>query len=300
MDETNKNDFPLKVLDGTTQLDMIEKKLDAIINHLGIEFQDTSREAVANNKELADFHGAMCLKNEFIVMVRDYLQRKERDHDSICIKVLKLWSFDVKSTNLGRPIADNKVMLWADEKGDHFKAKIAFRNRMPSEISIKRFPLLSDDKGVIANIYDCNFIASFADAIINRKIELSDEICSRDNITKCRSMSEDFDEWWFELCLVGDTTSSAVRVLKKIDLAVNGDFVGSLNPVGSADLTEITIMRYDNDTADFTLGNLAQVIGVNFNKLGRFLYHCILMDEIEIPGFTEWRKFKYNGPAIPE
>lgn len=295
MDETN---FPLKVLDGITQLDKIEKKLDAIIQHLGIEVEDTSREAVANNKELADFHGARWQKNEFVHMVSEYLKRKERDHDSICIKVLQLWSFDVKSTNLEHH-SSNQVMLWADEKGDHFKANLTFKNGMPWEISLKRFPLLSDDTGVTANIYDCNFIASFADAIINRKIELSDEILSRDNITKCRSMSEDFDEWWF-MCLVGDTTRSAVRVLKKIDLAVNGEFVGSLNPVGSADLTEITIMRYDNDTADFTLGNLAQVTGVNFNKLGRFLYHCILMDEIEIPGFTEWRKFKYEGPAIPE
>lgn len=297
MDETNKNDFPLKVLDWTTQLDMIEKKLDAIINHLGIEFQDTSREAVANNKELADFHGARCQKNEFLVMVRDYLTAKEKDHDDICIKVLQPWSFDVRSTNLKHNI-DNKVTLWGDEKGDHFKARLTTRNNgFTLEIDIRRFPLISDDTGVIADITNCNFFNSLADAIINHKIEIS-ELGSFDT-KKCRSISEDFDEWWF-LCLVGDTTRSDVRVLKKIDLAVNGEFVGSLNPVGSTDLTEITITRYDNDTADFTLGNLAQVIGVNFNKLGRFLYHCILMEEIEIPGFTEWRKFKYNGPAIPE
>ena len=294
--ETN---FPLKVLDGITQLDKIEKKLDAIIQHLGIELEDTSREAVANNKELADFHEARCVKNEFLLMVQNYLKTKERDHDDICIKVLNPWSFDVRSTNLG-PGSNNQVTLWSDEKGDHFKAKIAFRNGMPSEISIRRFPLLSDDKGVVADIAFCNFINSFADAIINHRIEISDEILSRDNITKCRSISEDFDEWWFGMCLVGETVHGEVRILKKIDLAVNGEFVCSLNAVGSADLIGITITRHDADTADFTFDGLAQVIGVNFNKLGRFLYHCILMDEIEIPCFTEWRKCKYNGPAIPE
>ena len=294
MSETN---FPLKVLDGITQLDKIEKKLDAIIQHLGIEVEDTSREAVANNKELADFHGARCLKNEYLVIVQNYLKTKERDHDSICIKVLEQWSFDVKSTNLGRAV-DNKVMLWADEKGDHFKANLVFRNGMPYEISITRFPLLSDDTGVIANIYQCNFINSFADAIINHKIEVPD-ICSFD-VKKCRSMSEDFDEWWFGMCLVGESVQGAVRILKKIDLAVNGEFVGSLNAVGSADLIGITIERNSEDTADFGFDGLTKVTGVNFKQLGRFLYHCILMDEIEIPCFTEWRKCKYNGPVIPE
>ena len=298
MNETNKSDFPLKVLDGTTQLDMIEKKLDAIIQHLGIEFQDTSREAVANNKELADFHGARCQKNEFLVMVRDYLKTKERDNDGICIKVLRPWSFDVRSTNLGAR-AINKVNLWADEKGNHFKARLVSRNNgFTLEISIKRFPLLSDDKGVIADITNCNFIDSFADAIINRKIEISD-IGSFD-VKKCRSMSEDFDEWWFSMCLVGESVQGEVRILKKIDLAVNGEFVGSLNAVGSADLLGITITRNSDDTADFGFDGFTKVTGVNFNKLGRFLYHCILMDEIEIPCFTEWRRCKYNGPAIPE
>lgn len=299
MNETNKSDFPLKVLDGTTQLDMIEKKLDAIIQHLGIDFQDTSREAVANNKELADFHGARCQKNELLATIRDYLQRKERDNDDIYIKVLCPWSFDVRSTNLGaRDI--NKVNLWADEKGNHFKARLVSRNNgFTLEISIKRFPLLSDDKGVIADITNCNFIDSFTDAIINRKIEVQD-LGYLDVIKKCRSISEDFDEWWFGMCLVGETVHGEVHILKKIDLAVNGEFVGSLNSVGSADLIGITITRNSEDTADFTLDGLTQVIGVNFNKLGRFLYHCILMDEIEIPCFTEWRKCKYNGPAIPE
>lgn len=290
--------FPLKVLDGITQLDKIEKKLDAIIQHLGIELEDTSREAVANNKELADFHGARCRKNEFIYNVREYLQRKERDHDNICIKVLYPWSFDVRSTNLG-PNVNNKVTLFPDEKGDHFNASLCYRNGIPSEISIKRFPLLSDDKGVIADIAFCNFIDSFADAIINRKIEVQD-LGYFDLAKKCRSISEDFDEWWFSLCLVGETVQGEVRILKKIDIAVNGDFVGSLNAIGSADLIGITITRNSEDTVDFTLDGLTQVIGVNFNKLGRFLYHCILMDEIDIPRFTEWRRCKYNGPAIPE
>ena len=290
-------EFPLKVLDGITQLDKIEKKLDAIIQHLGIEVEDTSREAVANNKELADFHGARCVKNEFLLMVQNYLKTKERDHSDICIKVLHPWSFDVRSTNLG-PGSNNQVTLWADEKGDHFDAILTFRNGMPSEISIKRFPLLSDDKGVIADIAFCNFIDSFAEAIINLKIEISD-IGSFD-VKKCRSMSEDFDEWWNRLCIVGETVQGAVRILKKIDLAVNGDFVGSLDVVGSADLIGVTITRISEDTADFGFDGLTKVTGVNFNKLGRFLYHCIIMDEIEIPCFTEWRKGKYEGPAIPE
>lgn len=289
--------FPLDVLDGITQLDKIEKKLDANIQHLGIELEDTSREAVASNKELADFHGARCQKNEFLVMVRDYLKTKERDHDNIRIKVLQPWSFDVRSINL--EYKDNgKVMLWTDDKGDHFDASILYKNGFPYEISIKRFPLQSDDPGVIANIYQCNFIEKFADAIINRKIEISD-IGSFD-VKKCRSMSEDFDEWWFNLCIVGETVQGTVRILKKIDLAINGEFVGSLNAVGSADLIGVTIKRYDDNTADFGFDCMKNVVGVNFNQLGRFLYHCILMDEIEIPCFTEWRKCKYNGPAIPE
>lgn len=297
MNETNKSDFPLKVLDGTTQLDMIEKKLDAIIQHLAIDFQDTSREAVANNKELADFNGAMCQKNEFLVMVRDYLKTKANKHDNICIKVLCPWSFDVRSTNLGHT-ANNAVTLWADEKGNHFNARLEFRNGTPSEISIKRFPLLSDDKGVIADITFCNFIDSFAGAIINRKIEISD-IGSFD-VEKCRSISEDFDEWWYGLCVVGETVSGAVRILKKIDLAADGVLVGSLNAVGSADLIEMTVTRNSEDTADFGFVGFTTFNGINFNQLGRFLYHCILMEEIEIPCFTEWRRCKYNGPAIPE
>jgi len=293
----HETEFPLKVIDGITQLDKIEKKLDAILQHLGIELEDTSREATANNKELADINGARCKKIEFLAMVRDYLKTKESEHDRIRIKVLNPWSFDVRSTNLG-PHSNTNVTLWSDEKGDQFDARLEFRNGMPSEIFIKRFPLLSDDKGVIADIAFCNFIDSFADAIINRKIEISD-IGSFD-VAKCRSMSEDFDEWWFGMCLVGKTVHGSVRILKKIDLAVNGDFVGSLSAVGSADLIGITITRNSDDTADFGFDCLIQANGVNFNELGRFLYHCILMDEIEIPNFTEWRKGKYNGPAIPE
>lgn len=289
--------FPLEVLDGITQLDKIEKKLDAIIQHLGIELDDTSREAVANKKELADFHGAQCRKNEFIYNVREYLQRKERDHDNICIKVLRPWSFDVRSTNL--PNVSNKVTLCGDQKGNHFNANIVYKNGFLYEISIKRFPLLSDDTGVIANIYQCNFVESFTDAIINCKIEVRD-LGYSDLAKKGRSISEDFDEWWFSMCLVGETVSGEVRILKKIDLAVNGKFVGSLNPVGSADLIGITMTRNSEDTADFGFDGLTKVTGVNFNKLGRFLYHCILMNEIEIPSFTEWRRFKYNGPAIPK
>ena len=297
MNEMDKSDFPLKVLDGTTQLDIIEKKLDAIIKHLAIDFQDTSREAVANNKELADFHDARCQKNEFLAGVRSYLKTKERERDNICIKILHPWSFDVRSTNLGHNVI-NKVTLCDDEKGNHFNARIEFRNGMPSEISIKRFPLLSDDKGVIADIADCNFISSFADAIINRKIEVSD--IWQFDVTKCRSISEDFDEWLDGLCVVGETVQETVRILKKIDLAVNGGFVGSLNAVGADDLIGVTITRNSDDTADFGFDGLTKVGGVNFNKLGRFLYHCILMDEIEIPCFTEWRKCKYNRPAIQE
>lgn len=289
--------FPLKVLDGITQLDKIEMKLDAIIQHLGIELEDASRETVVNDKELADFQGARCQKNEFLVMVRNYLKTKANEHDNIRIKILHPWSFDVRSTNL-RPKTTDKVTLWADEKGDHFNARLEFREGRPSEIFIKRFPLLSDDKGVIADITFCNFIDSFADAIINRKIEISD-IGSFD-VEKCRSMSDDFDEWWFGLCVVGKTVQGHVRILKKVDLEINGGFVGSLNVVGSADLIGVTITRNSEDTADFGFDGLPKVVGVNFNKLGRFLYHCILMDEIEIPSFTEWRRCKYNGPAIPE
>ena len=286
--ETN---FPLKVLDGITQLDKIEKKLDAIIKHLGIEIEDTSREAAANNKELADFHDARCKKNEFLVMVRDYLKTKANNHDNIRIKVLNPWSFDVRISNISH-LANDKVTLCADEKGDHFDARIEFRNGMPSEVCIKRFPLLSDDKGVIADIAHCNFTDSFAVAIIDRKIEVSD-IWQFDT-TKCRSMSEDFYEWWHGLCTVGDTVNGAVRVLKKIDLAVNGEFAGSLEAVGSADLIGVTITRHSEDTADFGFDGLTKVTGVSFNKLGTFLCHCILMGEIEIPCFTEWRKGKYN------
>ena len=289
--------FPLKVLDGITQLDKIEKKLDAIIQHLGIELEDTSREAVANSKELADVNSAKCLKDEFIYMVKNYLQSKERDSDPICIKVLYPWSFDALSTNLG-PNANNKVTLCADEKGDHFIAYLWYRNGIPLDISIKRFPLISDDKGVRANIYLCNFVDNFAEALINRKIEVPD-LCSFD-VTKCRSISEDFDEWLLSLCIVGEAVNVEVRILKKIDLAVNGDFVGSLNAVGSADLIGVTITRNSDDTADFGFDGVTKVIGVNFNELRRFLYHCILMDEIEIPCFTEWRKNKYNQPTIQE
>ena len=290
--------FPLEVLDGITQLDKIEKKLDAIIQHLGIELEDTSREAVANNKELADFHGAQCRKNEFIYKVRDYLQRKEREHDNICIKVMRPWSFDVRSTNLG-PNVNDKVTLLGDQRGDHFNANIVYRNGFLHEISIRRFPLLSDDTGVIANIFACNFVENFADAIINRKIEVQD-LGYSDLAKKSRSMSEDFDEWWFSMCRVGETVHGEVRILKKIDLAANGEFVGSLNAVGSADLIGVTIIRNSDDTADFGFDGVTKVTGVNFNKLGRFLYHCILMDEIEISCFTEWKRFKYNGPAIPK
>ena len=230
--ETN---FPLKVLDGITQLDKIEKKLDAIICHLGIEVEDTSREEVANKKELADFYGARCLKNEFVHLVNDYLKRKEREHDHILIKVLYPWSFSVRSTNLERKVNDKEVTLWSDDKGDHFKADLVSRNNGYSlEISIKRFPLVSDDTGVIADITQCNFTDSFADAIINRKIEVSD-ICSLDNIAKCRSISEDFDEWWNRLCIIGDTVQGAVRILKKIDLEIN-DHPCSLKAVGSHNL----------------------------------------------------------------
>jgi hypothetical protein len=290
--------FPLEILDGITQLDKIEKKLDAILQHLGIELEDASREAVANNKELADFHGAQCRKNEFIYKIRDYLKRKEREHDNICIKVLRPWSFDVRSTNLGSNV-NNKVTLLGDQRGNHFKANIVYKNGFLYEISIKRFPLLSDDTGIIANIYQCNFVESFADSIINCKIEVPD-LGYSDLAKKCRSISEDFDEWWFSMCLVGETVRGEVRILKKIDLAVNGKFVASLNAVGSADLIGVTITRNSDDTADFEFDGVTKVTGVNFNKLGRFLYHCILMDELEIPCFTEWRRFKYNGPAIPK
>ena len=167
------NNFPLEILDGESQLDRIEKKLDAIMQKLEIEYQDTSREAQANNCELADFHCARCQRNEFLVKVRDYLKTKANCHDQICIKVLNPWSFDVRSTNL-RGAAGNKVSLWADEKGNQFNAKIEFRDGTPSEISLKRFPLLSDDTGVIADIADCNFISSLTDALIDRKIEIAD------------------------------------------------------------------------------------------------------------------------------
>lgn len=290
--------FPLKVLDGITQLDKIERKLDAIIQHLGIEVEDTSREAVANRKELADVNCARCQKDELVYLVSSYLKRKEREHDPICIKILYPWSFDVRSTNLGHEV-NGKVTLFSDEKGDHFNARLVYRNGIPSEIFINRFPLRSDDKGVIADIAYCNFIASFADAIINRKIEVSD-ICSLDTIAKCRSISEDFDEWWCRLCVIGSAAHWTVRILKKIDLAVNGEFVGSLNAVGSADMIEATITRNSDDTADFDFAGLTNVVGVNFNQLGRFLYHCILMDEIEIPSFTEWKKGKYNLLTIQE
>ena len=182
--ETN---FPLKVIDGITQLDRIEKKLDAIILQLGIDMEAISREDVVNSKERVD------------------IRRASRQ---------------------------------------------------------------------------------------NRKIEISG-IGSFD-IEKCRSISEDFDEWWDRLCVADETVTLTLRILKKIDLAIGGEFVGSLNAIDSADLIGVTITRSSNDTTDFGFNGLPNVIGVNFNKLGRFLYHCILMDEIEIPLFTEWRKGKYN------
>ena len=283
--------FPLKVLDGESQLDRIEKKLDAIMQKLEIEYQDTSREAQANNCELADFHGACCQRNEFLAKVRDYLKTKAKYHDQICIKMLDLWSFDTRSTNL-RGAAGNKVSLWADEKGNHFNAKIEFRDGTPSEISLKRFPLLSDDTGVIADIAQCNFISSLTDALIDRKIEISD-LDSKD-VSKCRSISEDFDEWWNGLCQVDDTVEGVIHVLKDIDISIEGNETGCFKadpnfPQG------IKITRHNDDTADFEFAAFGHNVNANFNLLGRFLYHCIILGEIEIPGFKGWRTCKYTG-----
>ena len=285
------NTFPLKILDGESQLDRIEKKLDAIMQKLEIEYQDTSREALANNMELADFHGAQCLKNEFFCKVRDYLAKKAKDHDQICIKVLCSWSFDARSTNLSGA-AGNKVMLWADEKGNHFNARIEFRDGTPSEISLKRFPLLSDDTGVIADIAQCNFISSLTDAIINHKIEVSD--LGDYDISKYRSISEDFDEWWNGLCQIDDTVEGVIHVLKDIHISIDGNETGCFKadpnfPQG------IKITRHNDDTADFEFAAFGRIVTANFNLLGRFLYHCIILGEIEIPCFKSWRICKYTG-----
>ena len=283
--------FPLEILDGESQLDRIEKKLDAIIQKLEIEVEDTSREAVAHRLELEDFHGAACNRNVFVQNVINYLRKKANEHDPVTIKVLAPWAFGAITTFNGNA-EDNKIHLWADEKGNQFKAHLSIRDGMLQEISLTRFPLLSDDKGVTANIYQRNFPAELSDAIINHKIEVSD--LGDYDIAKCRSISEDFDEWWDGLCQVGDSVEGVIHVLKDIDISIGGDETGCFKanpnfPQG------IKVTRHDDDTADFEFAAFGRIVTANFNLLGRFLYHCIILGEIEIPCFKSWRTCKYTG-----
>lgn len=284
------NTFPLKILDGESQLDRIEKKLDAIMQKLEIDYQDTSREAMANNYELADFHGAQCRRNEFFCKVRDYLTRKAQDHEAIYIKVLAPWDFDINSSDLAG--VTNHIGLCPDEHGDHFTLYLTFKIGIPKQITVNRYPPVSDYPSVTADIFQRNFANSFTDAIINHKIEVSD--LGDYDISKYRSISEDFDEWWNGLCQIDDTVEGVIHVLKDICISIEGEEVGCFKaepkfPQG------IKITRHNDDTADFEFAAFGHKVTANFNLLGRFLYHCIILGEIEIPCFKSWRICKYTG-----
>ena len=287
------NTFPLKILDGESQLDRIEKKLDAIIQKLEIDYQDTSREALANNRELADFHGAQCLKNEFFCKVRDYLTKKAQDNDTIYIKVLAPWDFDINSSDLEG--VTNHIGLCPDEHGDHFSLHLSLQNGLQKKITVNRFPTISDYPSVTADIYQRNFGMSFTEAIINHKIEVSD--LGDYDISKYRSISEDFDEWWNGLCQVDDTVEGVFHVLKDIRISIDGEELGCLK--ADPEFSQgITITRHSDDTADFEFAvfePFGRKVTANFNLLGRFLYHCIILGEIEIPCFKSWRICKYTG-----
>lgn len=283
--------FPIKILDGESQLDRIEKKLDAIIQKLEIEVEDTSREAVANRAELEDFHTALCRRNEFCVVVRDYLAKRAQDHDRILVKVLEPWSFDINSSDLKE--VTNKISLSTDETGDHFAIYLTYQFGMPKQITVSRLPLVSSYPSVTANIYQCNFITSFANAVIDHKIEVSD--LGDYDISKYRSISEDFDEWWNGLCQVGDSIEGVIHVLKDICISIEGENGTSCFEADPNFPRGIKITRHDDDTADFELAAFSSKVTANFNLLGRFLYHCIILGEIEIPGFKNWRIHKYTG-----
>jgi len=291
-----------------SQLDRIEKKLDAIIAKLEIEIgDDDSHDNVAERKILVEYHEAACKEHELFVHIRNIFVAQARSHlPRVGVTVNKPFKLE----NGDNPFDADK------NETNTFLVEFEFDDQCnPVIIHTQPYPLKSMSVSYRGSVSGAgNIFKRLAKAILNREIDIPEAYVSLNievpdkpgtyakfDISECVARRDDFFEWWngFPIDVTEDGRINGCNGC--IELLQDVPFTDVDDPKNSCCLRagrwELYIGRVNEMITDARIGHV-EFTHVDHKELGQFIYRGIVMDEFTVPNFNIWRRDKYSLAPI--
>ena len=291
-----------------SQLDRIEKKLDAIMSKLEIELgDDDSHDNVAERKILVEYHLAACKEHALASHIRDIFVAQVRSN------LPRVGVIVHKPFKLGN--GDNPFVAEKNET-NMFLVEFEFDDQCnPVIMHAHPYPLTLESIAYRGNVSGTgNIFKMFAKAILNREIDIPEVYVSLNiempdkpgtyakfDISECVARRDDFFEWWngFPIDVTEDGRINGCSGC--IELLQDVPFTDTTDPKNSYRLLkgnwELYIGRVDETITDARIGHV-EFTHVDHKELGQFIYRGIVMDEFTIPNFNKWRSDKYTKPEL--
>lgn len=291
-----------------SQLDRIEKKLDAIMSKLEIEMgDDDSHDNVAERKILVEYHQAACKERVLFERIRDIFRTQAIMHmPRIGVTVHKPFKLGSGDNPFDAEKNETNTFLVEFEFDDQYN---------PVIINTQPYPLKATSVSYRGSVSGTgNIFKMFAKAILKREIdipeayitlniEVSDKpgTFAKFDISECVARRDDFFEWWngFPIDVTEDGRINGCSGC--IELLQDVPFTNVDDPKDSGRLLrgnwELYIGRVNESITDARIGHI-EFTHVDHKELGQFIYRGIVMDEFTIPNFNSWREDKYTKPEL--
>lgn len=291
-----------------SQLDRIEKKLDAIIAKFEIQLgDDDSHDNVAERKILVEYHQAACKEHALVDRIRDIFRTQSIMHlPRVGVTVHK----PLKLGNGDNPFDAEK------NETNTFLVEFEFDDQYnPVIIHTQPYPLKESSVSYRGSVSGTgNIFKMFAKAILKREIDIPEAYVSLNiemsdkpgtyakfDISECVARRDDFFEWWngFPIDVTEDGRINGCSGC--IELLQNVPFTDTTDPKNSYTLRagswELYIGRVNEMITDARIGHV-EFTHVDHKELGQFIYRGIVMDEFTVPNFNLWRRDKYSLEPI--
>lgn len=287
-----------------SQLDRVEKKLDAIMSKLEIELgDDDSHDNVAERKILTEYHDAACKEHALFSGIRDIFRTQSIMHLSrIGVTVHKPFKLENGDNPFDAEKNETNMFLVEFEFDDQCN---------PVIIRTRPHPLKESSVSYRGSISGTgNIFKMLAKAILNREIDIPEVYASLNtemsdkpgtyakfDISECVARRDDFFEWWngFPIDVTEDGRINGCSGC--IELLQDVPFTDHVDPKNSYRLLkgswELYIGRVDESITDARIGHV-EFTHVDHKELGQFIYRGIVMDEFNVPNFNNWRRDKYS------
>ena len=287
-----------------SQLDRIEKKLDAIISKNGIELgDDDSHDNVAERKILVEYHEAACKEYALFSHIREIFRTQAALHKPL-VRVVVHKPFRLEN-------GDNPFDAEKNETNT-FLVEFGFVDPdNPETIHAQPSPLKMTSVSYRRRISGTgNIFKLLAKAILNREIDIPEvyetlniEVSDKPgtyvkfDISECVARRDDFFEWWngFPIDVTEDGRingcSGCIELLKDVPFTDVDDPKNSCRLLAGS--WELYIGRVNEEITDARIGNV-EFTHIDHKELGQFIYRGIVMGEFTIPNFNNWRRDKYR------